>query len=440
MNLKDIERAMIAKGVNKLLFKFLSPNDNSKNQVYLAGSLDILNVLPMDEVRSVRTPKGKHILSAAVDFHWLRFGGDPISAPHAQLILYPQYPEVRLSGFLLGARGAPNEIMATRDEGRVLFLGVTPAGRILAHAAKDAALFAELAALQNLEQTGAFKHLRMETSDGSRDRLLERLATIALAGWLPAQKLQLDGRVGPCNGTNCGGYTLEAQLGITPNGRSEPDFEGWELKSHGVTRFDRLGVGQLTLMTPEPTGGFYRDDGAAAFVRRFGYADQKIADRLNFSSPHQAWVRNKLTGLTLNLLGYDRDAERISDPHASFALLNDDGEVAAEWHYAGLLTHWNRKHDKAAYVPSLCQRGEPIQYRYGERVRLGTGTDFNRFLSAISNGAIWYDPGIKLEASSTAQPRLKRRSQFRIRSANLARMYTRFEEVALLSDEPPFRP
>jgi len=28
--------------------------------------------------------------------------------------------------------------------------------------------------------------------------------------------------------SNRGGYTLEAELGITPNGYSEPDFMGWE--------------------------------------------------------------------------------------------------------------------------------------------------------------------------------------------------------------------
>lgn len=431
MNLRDIERAMIAQGVTKLLFKFLSPNDNSKNQIYLAGSLDILNVIPMGEVKSVSTPKGKHILSATVDFHWLQLGSDPVVAPHAQLILYPQYPEVRLSGFLLGARGAPNEIMASRDEGRVLFLGVKPSGQIIAHATKDAALLTDLAARHGLEQTGVFNQLPLGPADGSRERLLERLAAISSAGWLPAQKLKMDGAIGPCSGTNCGGYTLEAQLGIAPNGRSEPDFDGWELKSHGVARFDKLGVGQLTLMTPEPTGGFYKLDGGASFVRRFGYADRATEDRLNFSSPHHAWIRNELTGLTLKLLGYDREKERIIDPHSSFALLNDEGEVAAEWHYASLLTHWNRKHEKAAYVPSLCQRGNPNQYRFGDRVRLGTGTDFERFLSAISSGAIWYDPGIKLEGVSTTQPRLKRRSQFRIRSANLARMYRQFEEVPL---------
>lgn len=432
MGLRDIENAMVAHGVTQLLFKFLSPNDNSKNQIYLAGSLDILHVLPMSEISAAETPKGKHILKAALDLNWLRFDGPPVAAPGAQLILYPQYPEVRLSGFLQGARGAPNRIMATRDEGRVLFLGVTSGGRILAHAENDPALAAELGALRDLDQTGVFRHLPVGTADTSRERLLSRLAAIAGAGWLPAQRLRSDGSIAPCRGTNCGGYTLEAQLGIIPNGRSEPDFEGWEIKSHGVTGFDRLGVGQLTLMTPEPTGGYYRTGGAAAFVRRFGYADRRALDRLNFSSPHFAGVRNNLTGLTLHLLAYDRTKGRVTDPHASFALLTDDGDIASEWHYSGLLKHWGRKHNKAAYVPSICQLGEPNRYHYGDRVRLGGSTDFNRFLAALASGAIWYDPGIKLEDVSTASPRLKRRSQFRIRSANLNTLYGRFDEVPLL--------
>lgn len=431
MNLKAIECAMIAAGAIKLLAKPLAPNDNSKNQVYLAGSLDILNVLPMGEVESISTPKGKHILRAPVDLLWLRMGGEPIPAPNAQLILYPQYPEVRLSGFLRGAEGAPNQLMARREEGRLLFLGVTPAGQILAYAAKDPALLAEFENLSDLEQTGAFRHLPIGTADTSRERLLNRLAAIAAAGWLPAQRIHPDGLVGPCTGTNCGGYTLEAQLGISPNGKSEPDFEGWELKSHAVTRFDRLDVGTLTLMTPEPTGGIYKRDGAERFIRQFGYAALSGEDRLNFSSPHYAWVRNERTRLTLHLLGYDRARQRISDPHASFALISDAGEVAAEWHYASLLTHWNRKHDKAAYVPSLCQRSNPVEYCYGDQVRLGTGTDFDRFLAAISSGAVWYDPGIKLEGLSTGRPRMKRRSQFRIRSGNLGRLYADFERVPL---------
>ncbi|MEO0062747.1 MAG: hypothetical protein RLZZ08_1307, partial [Pseudomonadota bacterium] len=34
-------------------------------------------------------------------------------------------------------------------------------------------------------------------------------------------------------------YTLEAELGITPNGIAEPDFQGWEVKQYGVRDFVR---------------------------------------------------------------------------------------------------------------------------------------------------------------------------------------------------------
>ena len=68
-------------------------------------------------------------------------------------------------------------------------------------------------------------------------------------------------------------------------------------------------------MTPEPTGGIYKDQGPDTFVRRFGYADQSgIADRLNFSSPHRYGLRNNKTGLTLKFIGYDPDRNRITDP------------------------------------------------------------------------------------------------------------------------------
>lgn len=437
MKFQEIVVAMRSLGATQLLFKELAPNDNSKNQVYLAGSLDILNVLPMGEIRTEVTEDGTPILKAPLSFDWLLATNKTVNAPHAQLILYPQYPEVRFSGFLKGTRSAPNHLMTSRANGRLLFLGVTAGGRIVGHADDDGELLAELRRMPGLRQTGVFRHLPIGTADTSRTRLLQKLAAISAAGWIPAQRLYSDGLIGPCNGTNCGGYTLEAQLGIQPNGRSEPDFEGWELKSHGITRFDRLGVGQLTLMTPEPTGGLYKEDGPSLFVRTFGYADKQIADRLNFSSPHRCGIRNELTGLTLALTEFDAAKGKILDPRGSMVLVDDHGLVAAEWHYASLLKHWNRKHAQAAFVPSLCQRTPVISYRYGDHVRLGEGTDFIRFLNAVSAGAVWYDPGIKLEGASETKPKLKRRSQFRIRSADLTQLYAAFTEVPVQGHPSP---
>ena len=46
---------------------------------------------------------------------------------------------------------------------------------------------------------------------------------------------------------------------IIPNGRSEPDYMGWEMKAYSS--------GRITLMTPEPDGGMYGEAGVKAFVR-----------------------------------------------------------------------------------------------------------------------------------------------------------------------------
>jgi len=188
----------------------------------------------------------------------------------------------------------------------------------------------------------------------------------------------------------------------------------------------------FSLMTPEPTEGVYASEGVEAFIRRFGYLDREIVDRRNFGGVHNAVRVCKATGLLLTLVGYDARKKKIIDPSGGIALLTPEGEAAATWPYAGLLAHWNRKHARAAYVPSN-MREEPVrQYRFGSRVRLGTGTDFVLFLDAVSRGAVYYDPGIKMENASTAHPQIKRRSQFRIKSAQIPLLYRKLEVVDLM--------
>ena len=90
--------------------------------------------------------------------------------------------------------------------------------------------------------------------------------------------------------------------------------------------------------------------------------------------------------------------------------------------------HWSRKHAFAVYVPSVTRETDRRQYRYGGKVRLGSGTSFARFLTALHDGDVYYDPGIKVEGYP-AKPRTKRRSQFRIKSSRLARLYANMEAV-----------
>ena len=97
--LDELRARMNALGVRRLLLKELAPNDNSKNQPYLSGSLDVTNILPSGEVYVDATPKGNRIMKAPLPLEWLQPDGTSMAAPDAKLILYPQYPEVRFSGF-----------------------------------------------------------------------------------------------------------------------------------------------------------------------------------------------------------------------------------------------------------------------------------------------------------------------------------------------------
>jgi hypothetical protein len=65
-------------------------------------------------------------------------------------------------------------------------------------------------------------------------------------------------------------------------------------------------------------------------------------------------------------------------------------------------------------VPSILEINGERKYKYGDKVMMGVGTDFQFFLNQMANGNIYYDPGIKMENVST-KPKIKKRSQFRIK-------------------------
>ena len=52
MNLQNIKKLFGDNSCQKLYIKRLSPNDNSKNQVYFGGSFEILNILPISKIKS----------------------------------------------------------------------------------------------------------------------------------------------------------------------------------------------------------------------------------------------------------------------------------------------------------------------------------------------------------------------------------------------------
>ncbi len=436
---RSLKKIMAAHGVTQLFAKPLAPNDNSKNQIYLGGGFEALNLIPNHGVEvdeGTRAASKRDRFKAFISLSWVDADGCASPAPNAQLILYPKYPEVRMSGMLLGAEHAPSSLIASRLEGRILFLGVCHDGSILGHvSAPDSPIRKEIENIREPNMSGVFIRIPLDGTD-TKQLLIEKLRSIHLEGWIDSIRLNAKGEILPCRASNCGGYTLEAKLGITPNGYAEPDYLGWEVKQHGVTSLDKPhSGGPITLMTPEPTAGIYKEAGVEYFLRTFGYPDQKgREDRINFGGIFRNGVRAARTGLTLTLTGYDSDSGKITSADGGITLMDDSGREAATWLYADMMKHWNRKHAQAVYIPSMCRTNPSRQYTYGSQIDLGEGTDFHKFLRAVADGHVYYDPGIKLENASSSKPTTKRRSQFRIKPAHLSGLYQSMRTVDIANN------
>lgn len=423
-------------GAVRIYAKQLATNDNSKNQIYLGGDFTALNIIPHGAIQSDDSQiagSKRDRAKAAVRFFWIDENGKN-QAPNAGLILYPKYPEVRMSGFLKGCDTAPSEIMRIREEGRILFLGITASGEVLGHAVQAISPIAREFESLGLQRVGVFAELPHRIgADDPRTMLLNELRRIHESGWINSQKLDRSGRKVPYSARNGGGYSLEAELGVRPNGYAAPDFLGWEIKQYAVSDFRTFrSKSPVTLMTPEPTGGLYHVEGVGAFLRRFGYPDKSgKAGRVNFGGRYDCnRPLHSLTGLRMVLTGYDTTKGKMTDLDGAIQLVDAKEDVAASWDFPSLMAHWNRKHAQAAYVPSLFQTPPP-QYRFGSNVLLCEGTDFLRFLKAISECAIYYDPGIRMTTLASGKYEIKRRSQFRVAHSDLTRLYERTEKVKL---------
>lgn len=424
-------------GAHRIYAKKLSPNDNSKNQVYLGGGFSALNILPHGPIYiddSTRAGSKQDRPKAKLRFFWIDAEGLHL-APDANLILYPDYPEVRMSGFLRGCPSAPNSLMTVRNEGRVLFLGVTRNDEILGFAADADSPITKQLNGGSWPAMGVFLELpaSLTSTVSPKDLLLTQLRRIHDLGWLTSKKLSRTGQAAPYAARNGGGYTLEAELGIQPNGYADPDFLGWEVKQYGVKNFINFAPkSAVTLFTPEPTGGLYRTGGVENFVEQFGYLDKSgKPDRINFGGIYTCQKEAHLdTGLRITLSGFDPQSGKITDMDGGLALVTGDGEDAATWSFQSLMSHWNRKHAQAAYVPSMA-RTPPPEYRYGARILLCEQTDFILFLQAFAAGKVYYDPALKLVKDASGKKQLHRRSQFRIQHSHLTQMYHRNETVSL---------
>lgn len=430
-------------GVNRLYFKVLGANNNSKQQVYLGGDLSSISIIPtgdfvssnsVSEKKQSREVRKK--LTGSIDFFWISAEGTLSPAPHAKLTLYPQYPEVRFSGFLRSSPDPPSDLLSYEkrgnENGRILFLGIRSDGRVFGYVSSPESVIShDVRSVKDWECTGVLCEIPLcpTDKDGSsrKQMLLSKLSGIHEAGWIEGKKLDSNGIPKRYCAFNGGGYTLEAELGVKPNGYSQPDYLGWEVKQYRVNDFRRTDVGRVTLMTPEPDGGFYAVSSLLEFMEKYGYLKD---NKYFFNGYHKYGERQQKTGLLLEMTGFDKGDRRITDPDGAVVLLDRKDDIAVEWSFAKLLDHWKRKHAEAVYVPTLSRGGRDRQYFFGDVVKLGEGTSFEKFLSGVSVQLVIYDPGSRIKHART-EPSPKRRNQFRVAVKELSSLYSKFDSVLL---------
>jgi len=444
IELASIRRLFQNAGCRELYVKEMAWNHDSKRQVYLTSDLSAFNMLPnrleydppmsswLTATQKPKTKGGKRIFGH-LDYSWLTVGGQQEPARAAKIIYYPQYPEVRLSGFLQRVSSIPSRFLREKSgekyENRMLFLGTRSSGEtvgFLTVGQND--LRIEVRSQPGYDPDAGINRLDL-LRDGttSQARLLARLRAIHEMGWVSGRRLS-GSELKPCSAPQAVGYTLEALLGVSANSDNEPDFEGFEIKAMTVPAFGKGDGKVVTVVTPEPDIGVYQEHGVVEFIRRWGYPDKKgRTDRRNFGGIYRAGQRHETTGLSLTLTGYEPDRMDV-DGHLS--LVADDGTIAAGWTFQKLVKCWSRKHAAAAYVPALKDKSV-CRFRYASNVLLCEGTDLLLVLAAVADGLLYLDPALKAEKWSSGKPKVQRRNQFRIKSRDLPALYRRARMVSV---------
>lgn len=437
LDTEEIESIFKKHRCKKVLVKELAASqDNSKNQIYFAGDIAELAALPKGEpteglTRSSKTTSGKTIrLTFPLPFSWITPDGlEP--AISAKLIYYPQYPEVRFSGYLSGVKNGPSEVVGDRrfsTAGRILLIGVTPEEKIVGIAlSRDASSHWDVLQRCSTDRIATFKSWNLYQLDNqtSKERLIRTLEEVVSLGWIEGKKFNKNGEIEYYGGSNGAGVTLETALGIKANSYSVPDFEDYELKAIA----GRAPSKAITLLTPEPRSGLYQKD-FQKFMFDFAYPDQHDAARLNFGGTHKVGNGpHAKTGLELKLEGWDGEA---IEQHGRLSLVAEDGTHVANWPIADLVSHWTKKHSKACYVhyeKRILDNGKN-EYRYFPEIELYYGATFANFLDGFQNQLIYLDPGIKMQITPPFER--KKRNQFRTRFKDLRHLYQTEETLSVL--------
>lgn len=111
--------------------------------------------------------------------------------------------------------------MTQRLAGRLLFFSVAQTELFLGYVTSpDSEIATEFNKTEFDSVHGVFSVIDLPKAKNNRAVLLGELKRIHELGWIDSKRLDSNGNVLDCRAPNCGGYTLEAELGVTPNGYS----------------------------------------------------------------------------------------------------------------------------------------------------------------------------------------------------------------------------
>ena len=221
-------------------------------------------------------------------------------------------------------------------------------------------------------------------------------------------RLRNDGTIDkPYTAQNAPGFTLEAELGVGEN--AIPGPETGRLST--VDFVLKYGHVHTTDEDGNPTSYYF----TSGDIQREG--EDKPSAKLELV----------LEGFT--------DAKHF-DPNGMIALYEKGTRtLAAGWSYLKLLGHWQRKHNRAAYVPYLREDNDGnTSVEFGPLVTLGISTSFGLFLQAFKDGKAVYDPGDKATLTD-GRWTPHARSQFRINLNDIAAIYGEVREVDIRDPE-----
>lgn len=444
--LKELASAFRKRGCTKAFLKPLALNqDNEKNQIYFGGASLLTQLMPGSlHLRGVstsaakrRSESGSPIIEVDLKFSWVWPVGPAAPAPNAKLIEYSQYPEVRFSGFLKGSPRAPKALRRDEQDAygrRVLVIGISGDecfGTVVTESCNPA-LVNELLQLPESSIHSLLRTVDLGAGESEIDRvqLLEDLRTLIAREHHPLVLDTADSAPkATLGGSQFGGWTLEALLGIPRNGIAAPDKYGFEIKS--------VSGSKVSVITSEADLGFRSERGVRAFVERFGQPSTKTAGKQVFNGIHRCWAPNKQTGARLEIDHWDKGLHAPTGTgEPTVLLLSAKDELMAGWSFDHLGQHWAKKHAGAAYVQTRAihtdDDGKADAYVFGPRVCVGLGTNVVRLLESISRGTVHLDPGDRISADGKAKARTQWRVNGNVTSALPDRLKPLYDEWSVV--------